>query len=200
MTKLVLIAFLGAALLSGCASTAPGGGAPATSPATASAPAAPVQQTVAVTVPAAAAKKVVLVITGSKAAVETSDWAAFKEEWRATLSEYARESGIAFSIVDAAPPPSADAGTVLVVHVNDYRMVGIGNRIARGIAFGFIGTAIGGKAHIDTKVTYLDLKTGRTFGAQEYNTSSSNWAVAFGSTTPQHINSIGKEVFAALKP
>ena len=146
MRKLVLIALLGVAALSGCASTAPGGAAPANSPATASAPSAPVQQPV--TIPVASAKKVVLVMTGSKAVVEAKDWAAFKQEWRDTLSEYAKQDGIAFSIQDAAPPPGAEAGTVLAVYVNDYRWVGIGARIMLGI--------MSGNAYIDAKVNYRD--------------------------------------------
>ncbi len=190
MRKLVLIALLGVAVLSGCASTAPGGAAPANSPATASAPVAPVQQPV--TIPVASAKKVVLVMTGSKAVVEAKDWAAFKEEWRDTLSEYAKQDGIAFSIQEAAPPLGGDAGTVLAVYVNDYRWVGIGARIMLGI--------MSGNAYIDAKVNYRDLKTGQNFGAQDYNTSSSAWQGVFGKMTPQQVDSIGLQIFSQFKP
>lgn len=190
MKHLVLIALLGVALLSGCASTAPGGAAPASSASTASAPAGPVMPPVKI--PAASAKKVVLVMTGSKAVVEAKDWAAFKEEWRDTLSEYAKQDGIAFSIQDAAPPPGADAGTVLAVYVNDYRWVGIGARIMLGI--------MSGNAYINAKVNYRDLKTGQNFGAQDYNTSSSAWQGIFGKMTPQQVDSIGLQIFSQFKP
>ena len=189
MKNLVLIALLGVAVLSGCASTAPGGAAPASSTA-ASAPAGPVMPPVKI--PAASAKKVVLVMTGSKAVVEAKDWAAFKEEWRDTLSEYAKQDGIAFSIQDAAPPPGAEAGTVLAVYVNDYRWVGIGARIWLGV--------MSGNAYIDAKVNYRDLKTGQNFGAQDYNTSSSAWHGVFGKMTPQQVDSIGLQIFSQFKP
>lgn len=190
MRKIALIALLGAAVLSGCASTTPSGAAPGTLPATTAEPAAPVQPPVKI--PVASAKKVVLVMTGSKAVVEAKDWAAFKEEWRDTLSEYAKQDGIAFSIQDAAPPPGLEAGTVLAVYVNDYRWVGIGARIMLGI--------ISGNAYIDAKVNYRDLKTGQNFGAQDYNTSSSAWQGVFGKMTPQQVDSIGLQIFSQFKP
>lgn len=190
MRKIVLIALLGAAVLSGCASTTPSGAAPGTLPATTAAPAVPVQPPVKI--PVASAKKVVLVMTGSKAVVEAKDWAAFKEEWRDTLSEYAKQDGIAFSIQDAAPPPGLEAGTVLAVYVNDYRWVGIGARIMLGI--------MSGNAYIDAKVNYRDLKTGQNFGAQDYNTSSSAWQGVFGKMTPQQVDSIGLQIFSQFKP
>lgn len=186
MKKLAMIAFLGALLLSGCATTAPGG----TAPATATAPPAPVQQPVAI--PAAAAKKVVLVMTGSKVVVESKDWTAFKEEWRDTFAEYAKADGIAFSLQDRVPASSSDAGTVLAVHVNDYRWVGIGARIMLGI--------MSGNAYIDAKVDYRDLKTGKNFGTQDYNTSSSAWQGVFGKMTPQQVDSIGLQIFSQFKP
>lgn len=186
MKILVSIALLGAALLAGCASTAPGGAAPATT----ATPAAPAQSQV--TIPAAATKKVVLVMSGSKAVVEAKDWDAFKKEWRDTFADYAKESGIAFSTSDRAPPSSSDAGTVLAVYVADYRMVGIGARMFLGV--------MSGNAYIDAKVSYFDLKTGQNFGAQNYNTSSSAWHGVFGKMTPQQVDSIGKQIFSELKP
>jgi hypothetical protein len=190
MKKLVSIALLGVVILSGCASTAPGSATPSASPTTAAAPATPVQQPV--TIPAAAAKKVVLVMTGSKTVVEAKDWAAFKDEWRHTFSDYAKESGIAFSMLDRSPPSANEAGTLLSVYVNDYRMVGIGARIFLGV--------MTGNAYIDAKVDYRDLKTGQSFGAQDYNTSSSAWQGIFGKMTPQQVDSIGKQVFGGFKP
>ena len=190
MKIIVSIALLGAALLSGCASTAPGGAAPATTATTTATPAAPAQPRI--TIPAASTKKVVLVMSGSKAVVEAKDWDAFKKEWRDTFADYAKESGIAFSMSDRAPPPSSDAGTVLAVYVADYRMVGIGARMFLGV--------MSGNAYIDAKVSYLDLKTGQNFGAQNYNTSSSAWHGVFGKMTPQQVDSIGKQIFSELKP
>lgn len=192
MKKHLALALLGIGILSGCASTAPSGSAPAGSstPASSTVPAAPVLQ--AVTVPAASARKVVLVMTGSKAATEAKDWGAFKEEWRSTFSDYAKESGIAFSVADRTPTLGGEAGTVLSVYVTDYRMVGIGARIWLGV--------MTGNAYIDAKVDYRNLRTGQSFGAQDYNTSSSAWSGIFGKMTPQQVDSIGKQVFSGFKP
>ena len=190
MKNLLLIALFGAAVLSGCASTAPGGAATATSPATATTPAVPA--TPPVTIPAVSAKKVVLVMTGSKAAAEARDWTAFKEEWRSTLSDYAKQDGIAFSMLEAPPPPGTEAGTVLAVYVNDYRWVGIGARIMLGI--------MSGNAYIDAQVNYRDLKNGQSFGTQDYNTTSSAWHGVFAKMTPQQVDSIGSQIFSQFKP
>ncbi len=131
-------------------------------------------------------------MTGSKAATEAKDWGAFKEEWRSTFSDYAKESGIAFSVADRTPTLGGEAGTVLSVYVTDYRMVGIGARIWLGV--------MTGNAYIDAKVDYRNLRTGQSFGAQDYNTSSSAWSGIFGKMTPQQVDSIGKQVFSGFKP
>lgn len=184
MNKLTLIAFLAAALLSGCASTPQETGAPQ-----ADATVAPIKQPVPI--PAASSKKLVMNMSGPKAVVEASDWESFKEEWRATFADHAKDAGIAFSMQDGALRPKGDAGTLLSVYVNDYRMVGIGSRIFFGI--------MTGNAYIDAKATYNDLKTGNPFGTQSYNTSSSAWHGIFGKMTPQQVDAIAAEIFSELK-
>jgi len=57
-----------------------------------------------------------------------------------------------------------------------------------------------GNAYIDAKVSYVDLNGGQTFGAQNYNTSSSAWAGVFAKMTPQQVDAIATDVFATLKP
>lgn len=190
MRKLVLIALLGVSVLAGCASTTPGSAASANSPAAASAPAALVQQPV--TIPVASAKKVVLVMTGSKEVVEATDWGAFKETWRASFAKYAKESNTEFSMQELSPPPSGAPGTVVAVYVNDYRLVGFAARRFLGV--------MSGNAYIDAKVSYRDLKTGQTFGVQEYNTTSRAWEGVFGKYTLQQVDEIGKQIFIELKP
>ena len=128
-------------------------------------------------------------MTGSKVVVEARDWPSFKKEWNDTLSDYAKEAGMSFSMVDQMPAPSADNGTVLAVHVADYRMVGMGARI-------FFG-AMTGKAYIDARVNFIDLKTGETFGGQDID-SSSNF-MGWDNMTPQQVDAIGKQVFRAIK-
>lgn len=184
MKNFTLMVILGAALLSGCAATKQN---EQSSQATASD--APVRQ--AVPIPAASAKKLVLVMTGAKTSTDAKDWSSFKEEWRATFADHAKDAGIAFSLHDGDMRPQGEMGTLLSVNVNDYRMVGIGARI-------FFG-AMTGNAYIDAKATFSDLKTGKPFGTQDFNTSSSAWHGVFGKMTPQQVDAIATEVFRELK-
>ncbi len=192
MTKrLAFACALGGLLLAGCASAPQQGSATpsATSAAPAAVPAAPVAQTVRV--PAVSAKKVVLSMGGTKAAVEAKDWASFKEEWRATFAEHAKDAGIAFTMQDGDVRPAGEAGTLLSVYVNDYRQVGIGARIFLGV--------MTGNAYVDAKIGFVDLANGQRFGEQTYNTSSSAWGGVFSKMTPQQVDAIASGVFRDIK-
>lgn len=183
-------------MLAGCASGLPNGASTApASAATAPAAAAAVPPELAskpIRVPAESAHKVALTMTGSKAVVEAKEWAGFKEEWRATFADHAKDAGIAFVWQDGPTRPAADAGTLVSVYVNDYRQVGIGARIFLGI--------MTGNAHIDAKVSLSNLNSGEPFGDQVYNTSSSAWAGVFAKMTPQQLDAITSEVFREIKP
>ncbi len=170
----------------GCA-TSPGGGGTspsATTPADEPRLARPVQ------VPAAAARRVTLVMTGSKQAVEAKDWADFKREWRETFAEHAKAAGVAFGMADAVPPNGGE-GTLLRVHVADYRIVGIGSRVFFGI--------MTGNAFIDARVTWSGLRDGAPFGEQQFNTTSSAAHGIFAKVTPQQVDAIAHEIFRDLK-
>ena len=188
LNKTALAAMVGALLLSGLTGcgTAPQTGA--TQPAEAT-PAASVQR---VNVPRESAKKAVLVMTGTQVSLGATDWGEFKEEWRATFAEHARDAKIAFALHEGTARPAAEDGTLVTVFVNDYRKVGIGSRVFFGI--------MTGNAYIDAKVTFSDLKTGRVFGEQVYNTSSSAWHGVFAKMTPQQVDAIATGVFGELKP
>ena len=175
-----------ALLLQGCGTTVTKGG---TGPANSAQAATPLAQPVSV--PAKATKKLVLNMTGSKVSVEAKDWAAFKEEWRATFEEHARDAGIAFTMQQGEAKPQAEDGTLLSVYVNDYRMVGIGARV-------FFGSMTG-NAFVDAKMKFMDLRTGQAFGEQTYATSSSAWEGVFSGVTPQQVDAIAAEVFSNLK-
>lgn len=144
-----------------------------------------------VRVPAASAKRVVLVMTGAKQSVEAKDWADFKREWRETFAEHAKAAGVSFSMADAVPPKGSGDGTLLLVDVADYRIVGIGSRVFFGI--------MTGNAFIDARMTWSDLRTGATFGQQQVNTSSSAAHGVFAKVTPQQVDAIAHEVFLDLK-
>jgi hypothetical protein len=165
-------------VLAGCASTP--GGEP-------EAPAAPIRIAPAVQVPAASARKVVLAMTGPKHVVESSDWGEFKREWRETFADHARQAGVAYAFVDGEAKPSGEDGTLLLVNVADYRIVGIGARIMFGI--------MTGNAFIDARVRYASLRDGTVFGEQQYNTSSSAGGGVFSRVTPQQVDAIAGNIF-----
>lgn len=183
MNRFILAGMLSAALLTGCASTQQ-----EKSAAQSAAASAPRKQSVPV--PAASAKKLVLNMSGPKAVTEAKDWQGFKEEWRATFEEHAKDAGIAFSMQDGEARYMGEPGTLLSVYVNDYRFVGIGARV-------FFG-AMTGNAYIDSKADFIDLKTGNAFGTQNYNTTSSAWQGVFGKMTPQQVDAVAADVFSEL--
>ncbi len=194
-----LLTAIAAALLVGCASSPSGTSGAAASPATTSTatpPAATAEAPAArmaapVKIPAASARKLVLVMTGPQNVVESKDWPEMKREWRDTFAEHAKGAGVAFSFADAAPSPGSEEGTLLLVNVADYRIVGIGMRILFGV--------MTGNAFIDAKVAFTNLRDGSTFGEQQYNTSSSAWGGVFAKVTPQQVDQIATGVFAELK-
>lgn len=190
-----LVLAIATALLVGCASS-PSGTSSSTPPATpAPAPAttaAPAERMAApVKIPAASTRKVVLVMTGPKNVVESKDWPEMKREWKDTFSEHAKGAGISFTFADAAPPAGSEDGTLLLVNVADYRIVGIGMRILFGV--------MTGNAFIDAQIAYSNLRDGSKFGEQQYNTSSSAWGGVFAKVTPQQVDQIATGVFAELK-
>lgn len=187
LKPLSLLLIASALALGGCASSTR-----SDSPAAGASQGAPVQRIApAVTVPAASAGKVLLFMTGPKNVVEAKDWNEFKREWRETFADHAKEAGIAFGFADELPPASSDEGTLLLVEVNDYRIVGIAARIWFGI--------MTGNAFIDAKVSFRNLRDGAVFGEQQYNTSSSAISGVFAKVTPQQVDAIATNVFVDLK-
>ena len=189
MQRLGFTCLVAGLMLAGCASTPPKSASTAPAPGATT----PVElASKSIRVPVESARKVALTMTGSKAAVEAKDWAGFKEEWRATFADHAKDAGIAFVWQEGPTRSAGDAGTLVSVYVNDYRQVGIGARIFLGI--------MTGNAYIDAKVSLSNLSSGELFGDQVYNTSSSAWAGVFAKMTPQQVDAIASEVFREIKP
>jgi hypothetical protein len=186
MLKLALTVALASTLvIAGCA-TSPK--SKSESP-TAEAPAARIAPPVHV--PPASARKVILAMTGPKFVVESKDWGELKREWRETFAEHAAQAGIAYRFVDGEARPTGEDGTLLLVTVNDYRIVGIGARIMFGI--------MTGNAFINAQVRFASLRDGTTFGEQQYNTTSSAGGGVFAKVTPQQVDQIAGNVFLDLK-
>lgn len=193
MKRLSSTCLLALALLGGCATTVQKGPADAAPAATArtgggvgsALPDQPVK------IPAAAKRRVVLAMTGPANVVNARDWKDFKEEFRAVFAEHAKDAGVAFALQEGDARPGADDGTLVSIHVNDYRMIGIGARIMLGV--------FSGNAYVDARVRFADLRNGETFGEQTYNTTSSAWHGIFAKMTPQQVDAIAAEIFGEIK-
>ena len=122
--------------------------------------------------------------------VEAKDWPEFKREWRETFADHAKQAGVSYSFADDEPKPTGEDGTILMVDVADYRLVGIGARILFGI--------MTGNAYIDAKIRFTSLRDGSPFGEQQYSTTSSAWGGIFAKVTPQQVDSIASNVFMDL--
>lgn len=177
MTLIRSLVLSAAVALTGCAAnvvkTAPGGGSQ-------------------VRVPAESAKNIVLNISGSPAATQAADWAAFRGEWRNAVAAEASAAALPFAMQDGEAKPTGQAGTLVAVHVNDYRYVSAGARFGLGV--------MTGNAYVDAKLRFLDLKTGQSFGEQTINTSSSAWQGIFSAMTDKQLQAIAKEIVNDIKP
>lgn len=173
------------ALLTGCAATvqrsAPAGASSAT--------AAPAQAPL--NIPPESAGRVVLSVQLAPSHPKDSGWTAFRQEWVDITAEQAKAKGFQFAVQDGEPRPLGQPGTLMVVRVNDYRHVGIGQRMAFGI--------MTGNAFVDAKVEFRDLATGKLYGERSYNTTSSAWHGVFAAVTPKQLYAIADETLAEIK-
>ena len=171
LTMLRSIALIAAlALLTGCAATVKKGG----------------EGRPSVRVPAESAQKIVLNISGPPRSTESRDWEAFKGEWNGAFRAQTAAAGIAFDIQAGKARPTGEAGTLLDVNVDDYRYLSPGARYGFGI--------MTGNAYIESKIRFLDLKTGASFGEQSYNTTSTAWQGVFSAMTEKQVEAIAAEV------
>jgi hypothetical protein len=177
------VAMLAAAVaLGGCAATVNragnGGGAGAAS------------SNASLNIPAASTRHIAVHFSGTPAVTASADWAAFRGEFRNALQAQAAASGISFSEQIGELKTGAEAGTLLAVHVNDYRYLSSGARFGLGV--------MTGNAFVDSKVRFLDLKTGKPYGEQAYNTSSTAWQGVFSAMTDKQLQALAKEIVGDL--
>jgi len=129
-------------------------------------------------------------MSGPATVTQAKDWPAFQEEWRATFADHAKAAGVAFDVQKGEPRSTGETGTLLVVYINDYRMIGIGSRIFLGV--------MTGNAYIDAMAGFTDLNDSTKFGERAYNTTSSAWGGVFAKMTPQQVDAIASKVFAEM--
>lgn len=184
------IAMSAIALLAGCAASVQRGpeGTPGSASPNASA-AIPTQPSLRI--PADSGKRIVLNMQLDPKHPKDSDWEAFRKEWYDIGKEQASANGMAFATQDGEPKGTREAGTLVVVRVNDYKHVTIGMRIMLGI--------MTGNAYVDSKVEFRDLATGELRGERIYNTSSSASQGIFAPVTPKQIYALVDEIIGEIK-
>jgi hypothetical protein len=154
--------------------------------------AAPSQQQPSMKIPADAGKRLVLNMQlDTKLAATDTGWAGFKKEWIDIAKEQATGKGMSFATQDSEAKGTGEQGTLVVVRINDYRYVTVGQRIAFGV--------FSGNAYIDSKVEFRDLATGKLYGERAYNTSSSAWGGVFSAMTPKQIYALTDEIIGEIK-
>ena len=144
-----------------------------------------------VAVPAGSKARLVMNVGGAPQATASRDWETFRAEWRTAFKAEAEAAGIAFVWQDGPPKPLPQAGTLLVVHVDDYRYLSPGARLGLGV--------MTGNAYVNAKLRFLSLPDGRPFGEQSVNTSSSAWQGIFSAMTEKQIQAIAKDVMRDLR-
>lgn len=136
-----------------------------------------------------AASKLVLNLNGSTVATTADDWEEMKGIWRDAFSQQAKSAGVAYGFQDGAASPTGEEGTLLAVYINDYRNVSTGARFGFGV--------MTGNAFVDSKVGFLDLKSGEVWGEQPYNTSSTAWQGVFSAMTSKQVEAICEKMVSA---
>ena len=169
-----IVPVLALALLGGCAATVKRGGADA-----------------AMTLPASAAAKLVLNVGGSAESVNAGDWSGFKLEWSENFAAQARLAGVPFEMQEGPAKATGENGTLLVVHVEDYRFIRPGTRYGVGV--------MSGNAYIQSTLTFRNLKSGDTWGTRTASTSSSAWEGVFSAMTNKQVEAIAADVLKDLK-
>lgn len=140
---------------------------------------------------AESARLVMMNVTGSRLATKSNDWEKLKEEWRDAMKSAATEIGADFSPQEGKPQPTGEAGTLVVVNVDDYRYIAAGTRWGFGV--------FTGNAFVNSSVQFRDLKTGALLGQRSYNTSSTAWEGVFSAMTGKQIEAICTEIASEIR-
>ena len=144
-----------------------------------------------VTVPEGSKARLVMNVGGGPQVVASRDWETFRAAWRTAFKAEADAAGTAFVWQDGPLKPLPQAGTLLAVHIDDYRYLPPGARQDLG--------ATTGTAHVNAKLRFLSLVDGRPFGEQTVNTGPSAGQGVSSATTEKQIEAIAKDVMRVFR-
>jgi hypothetical protein len=137
-------------------------------------------------------KNIVLNVRGSEVATTSKDWERFKAVWISSMKDEATTLSASFVAQDGDPKSTGQAGTLVVVDVDDFRYLSTGARIAFGI--------MTGNAFIKAKAQFLDLATGNVLGERSYDTTSTAWQGVFSAMTVKQVEAICKDIGGEIGP
>jgi hypothetical protein len=128
---------------------------------------------------------------GTKNVETDSDWTLLKSAWTNSLKAEASSSGYQLSEQVGQPSASSSNGVLVVVNVSDFRYLSTGARYAAGVMVG--------NAWVNSKVDFLDLKSGQVIGARTYDTKSTAWEGVLSAMTEKQVQAISRQIIADIK-
>lgn len=136
--------------------------------------------------------RLVLNVDGARQATSAADWTAFRAEWEAAFRAAFDASGIAFVWQDGPARPLGEAGTLLTVHVLDYRYLPVagGSAAANG--------PVGG-AYLNAQLRFLSLADGRPFGERNVNTVTGAFSGPSKLASGEQIRTVAADVMRSLR-
>ncbi|GGC18342.1 hypothetical protein GCM10007205_29270 [Oxalicibacterium flavum] len=140
---------------------------------------------------AASAKNIVLNLEGDPQHTAGEDWTKLKTAWQSGMKTAATEIGAGYAEQDDKPRATGRDGTVVAVHIKDYRYLGTGTRYGLG--------AFAGNAFVDANVSFIDARSGKLLGERAYNTSSSAWQGIFSAMTDKQVEALSREIVGELQ-
>jgi hypothetical protein len=133
-----------------------------------------------------AGKAIVLNLTGSTVSTTAKDWNDFRGLWNDPCTKEAGAAGDSFSLQQGEPKATGEAGTLVVVDVEDYHYVSTGARVMLGV--------MTGNAYIKAHVSFRDLATGGVRKTTDYDTTSSAWSGIFAGMTTKQVAAMCHEI------
>lgn len=136
--------------------------------------------------PTAPLKRLAVAVVADPAMASSSDWEAFRGEWRGAFTQAAADAGIGLAWVDDQPGAQPVGTTFARVVIRDYRYISAGARYGFG--------AFTGNAHVDARAEFTELPSGRRLGVRDYTTTSSAWQGVFSAMTAKQVQALATRI------
>ena len=119
------------------------------------------------------------------------DWSRFQGVWRSALQAESAAAGYRLIERSSQQTSKYDDAVLLDVYVSNFRYLTKGQRYGLGVMVG--------NAWVESRVAFVDMKSGQAYGSRTYNTSSSAWEGVLSAMTDEQLQAISKEIVAEIK-